>query len=121
MDLAACYRLADWLGWTELIFNHITLRVHASEGRKPEYLIKSFGLRYAEVTAEYLVRIDVDGKICGDGTASVNRAGFVIHSAIHAACKDAHCIMHVHTTAGSPVLCKDEGLRHVQPPDLSLS
>ena len=42
----------------------------------------------------------------------MNRAGFVIHSAIHAARDDAHCIMHVHTPAGCAVSCKEEGLRH---------
>jgi ribulose-5-phosphate 4-epimerase/fuculose-1-phosphate aldolase len=111
-DLAACYRLFDWLGWTELIFNHITVRVPTPEGAKPEYLINPFGLHYAEVTPENLVRIDIDGQARGDGQARVNRAGFVIHSAIHAARPDAHCIMHVHTTAGCAVACKEEGLRH---------
>ena len=27
LELAACYRLFDHLGWTEMIFNHLTLRV----------------------------------------------------------------------------------------------
>ncbi|MEJ7930540.1 class II aldolase/adducin family protein [Ramlibacter sp. AN1015] len=114
-DLAACYRLFDWLGWTELIFNHITLRVPTQDGQRPEYLINPFGLHYAEVTPENLVRIDIDGEARGasaGGQARVNRAGFVIHSAIHAAREDAHCIMHVHTTAGCAVACKEEGLRH---------
>ena len=111
-DLAACYRLFDWLGWSELIFNHITLRVPTGQGGKPEYLINSFGLHYAEVRPDNLVRIDIDGNAREGGTASVNRAGFVIHSAIHGAREDAHCIMHVHTTAGCAVSCKEEGLRH---------
>ena len=111
-DLAACYRLFDWLGWTELIFNHITVRVPTSEDRKPEYLINPFGLHYAEVTPNNLVRIDIDGAPRDDSGAQVNRAGFVIHSAIHAARCDAHCIMHVHTTAGCAIACKESGLRH---------
>lgn len=111
-DLASCYRLFDWLGWTELIFNHITVRVPTGEGQKPEYLINPFGLHYAEVAADNLVRIDIDGNARDGSTARVNRAGFVIHSAIHAAREDAHCIMHVHTTAGCAVSCKEEGLRH---------
>lgn len=110
-DLAACYRLFDWLGWTELIFNHITLRVHTPDNEKPEYLINPFGLHYAEVTPGNLVRIDIDGVPTG-AAAPVNRAGFVIHSAIHAARDDAHCIMHVHTTAGCAVASKESGLRH---------
>ena len=111
-DLAACYRLFDWLGWTELIFNHITVRVPTPEGEKPEYLINPFGLHYAEVTPENLVRIDVDGAPRAGSTGQVNRAGFVIHSAIHSARDHAHCIMHVHTTAGCAVASKESGLRH---------
>jgi ribulose-5-phosphate 4-epimerase/fuculose-1-phosphate aldolase len=111
-DLAACYRLFDWLGWTELIFNHITVRLPQSSGGKPEYLINPFGLHYSEVRPDNLVRIDLDGNVIGGGAGRVNRAGFVIHSAIHGAREDAHCIMHVHTTAGCAVSCKQEGLRH---------
>ena len=111
-ELAACYRLFDWLGWTELIFNHITVRLPGGAGSKPHYLINPFGLHYAEVMADNLVKIDLDGHSPDDANAQVNRAGFVIHSAIHGARDDAHCIMHVHTTAGCAVSCKEEGLRH---------
>lgn len=111
-DLADCYRLFDWLGWSELIFNHITVRLPDREGANTEYLINPFGLHYAEVTPDNLVAIDLEGHLRPGETGQVNRAGFVIHSAIHAARSDAHCIMHVHTTAGSAVSCKEEGLRH---------
>jgi ribulose-5-phosphate 4-epimerase/fuculose-1-phosphate aldolase len=109
-ELAACYRLFDFLGWTEAIFNHITLRV--PDAREPQYLINPFGLHYAEVTADNLVTIDVEGTDRGGSGARVNRAGFVIHGAIHQARPDAHCVMHVHTTAGCAVACKESGLRH---------
>jgi ribulose-5-phosphate 4-epimerase/fuculose-1-phosphate aldolase len=111
-ELAHCYRLFDWLGWTELIFNHITVRVPAPQDDKPQYLINPFGLHYAEVTPENIVRIDIDGQVQDGSNSRVNRAGFIIHSAIHAAREDAHCIMHVHTTAGCAVACKAGGLRH---------
>jgi ribulose-5-phosphate 4-epimerase/fuculose-1-phosphate aldolase len=111
-ELAACYRLFDGLGWTELIFNHITVRLPARGIGKAEYLINPFGLHYAEVTPENLVRITLDGEVTDGGQGKVNRAGFVIHSAIHAAREDAHCIMHIHSTAGCAVSCKEEGLRH---------
>lgn len=111
-ELAACYRLFDWMGWTELIFNHITVRLPRRPGAPPEYLINPFGLHYAEVTPENLVRITLDGEITDGSAARVNRAGFVIHSAVHAAREDAHCIMHIHTTEGCAVACKEEGLRH---------
>lgn len=111
-DLAACYRLFDWMGWTELIFNHITLRLPSKAGQKSGYLINPFGLHYAEVTADNLVAIDLDGATLDGSSSKVNKAGFVIHSAIHGARDDAHCIMHIHSTAGCAVSCKEEGLRH---------
>ncbi|NBQ86785.1 MAG: class II aldolase/adducin family protein [Betaproteobacteria bacterium] len=110
-ELAACYRLFDHLGWAEAIFNHITLRV-PGEGSEPCYLINPFGLHYSEVTAANLVKVNLRGEIVGDASYPVNRAGYVIHGAIHAARSDAHCVMHVHTTAGSAVACKASGLRH---------
>ena len=111
-ELAACYRLFDHLGWAEMIFNHITLRVGSGAQGNPHYLINPFGLHYSEVTAANLVKIDVHGRDVADSGHLVNRAGFVIHDAIHEAREDAHCIMHVHTTAGSAVACKESGLRH---------
>ena len=109
LELAALYRAFDWFGWTELIFNHITARVPGSDHH---YLINPYGLWYSEVTATNLVKIDAKGDTIDGTTAPVNKAGFVIHSAIHAARDDAHCIIHTHTTAGSAVACKREGLRY---------
>lgn len=109
VELAACYRLFDCLGWTELLFNHITLRV---PGETPAYLINPFGLNYNEVTAHNLIKIGLDGTPLEPTEHHVNRAGFVIHSAIHAARDDAHCIMHTHTTDGMAVACKEEGLQY---------
>src|SRR5258708_25243621 len=103
VDLAACYRIFALLGWTEYIFNHITLRV---PGPEKHFLINPFGLWYDEVTASNLVKIDLEGNILGQSDYPVNRAGFVIHSAIHSARPDAHCIMHTHTTAAVAVPCQ---------------
>jgi ribulose-5-phosphate 4-epimerase/fuculose-1-phosphate aldolase len=107
VDLAACYRLFDYLGWTEMIFNHISMRV---PGPEHHFLINPFGLHYSEVTASNLVKIDLEGRIVGRSDHPVNRAGFVIHSAIHAAVPDALCIMHTHTTAGLAVASSRRGL-----------
>ena len=112
LELAASYRLFDFMGWTELIFNHITLRVPGADESNPHYLINPFGLHYAEVTARNLVLIDVQGNHIGENTHPVNPAGFVIHSAVHQARSDAHCVMHTHTTAGVALACKAHGLRH---------
>jgi len=107
VQLAACYRIFDMLGWTEMIFNHITLRL---PGPERHFLINPYGLWYREVTASNLVKIDIDGNVIGKSDWPVNRAGFVIHSAIHAAREDAHCIMHTHTTAGMAIACQRDGL-----------
>jgi ribulose-5-phosphate 4-epimerase/fuculose-1-phosphate aldolase len=107
VELAACYRLFDYLGWTELIFNHITLRV---PGPEHHFLINPFGLHYSEVSASNLVKIDLDGRIVGRSDYPVNPAGFVIHSALHAAVPRALCIMHTHTTAGLAVASSKRGL-----------
>ena len=105
-ELACAYRLFDHFGWHELIYNHITVRV---PGEKGHFLINPFGLMYREVTASNLVKIDIDGKVVL-GDHPVNRAGFVIHSAIHRSRKDAHAVAHTHTTAGQAVSCQEQGL-----------
>jgi len=107
LELAACYRLFDWMGWTELIYNHITLRV---PGPETYYLINPYGLWYTEITASNLVKVNLAGEAVDGSKYPVNKAGFVIHSAIHAARDDAHCIIHTHTTAGAAVSCKKDGL-----------
>jgi len=109
IELAACYRIFDRLGWTELIFNHITLRV---PGPQRVFLINPFGLRYDEVTASNLVAVDIDGHPVRPGQHAINRAGFVTHSAIHGHLDDAHCVMHTHTTSGCAVAGLEEGLSH---------
>jgi ribulose-5-phosphate 4-epimerase/fuculose-1-phosphate aldolase len=109
VQLAAAYRIFDHLGWTELIFNHITLRV---PGPEKVFLINPFGLAYREVTASNLVAIDVEGNPVRPTEYPINRAGFVIHSAIHRSLQDAHCVMHTHTTSGMAVACLKSGLSH---------
>jgi ribulose-5-phosphate 4-epimerase/fuculose-1-phosphate aldolase len=107
VELAACYRIFAQLGWTELIYNHITLRL---PGPQKHFLINPFGLHYSEVCASNLVKIDLDGNIIGASEWPVNPAGFTIHAAIHDRIADAHCVMHTHTTAGMAVACSAAGL-----------
>jgi len=107
VQLAAAYRIFDRLGWTELIYNHITLRL---PGPERHFLINPFGLHYSEVTASNLVKIDLEGRIIGESAWPVNPAGFTVHGAIHANIPSAHCVMHTHTTAGMAVACSQAGL-----------
>lgn len=109
VQLAGTYRVFAMLGWTELIYNHITLRV---PGPQTHFLINPFGLHYTEVTASNLVKIDLHGNVVDESAGRVNPAGFVVHAAIHRAVPDAHCVMHTHTTAGLAVACSEAGLEN---------
>ena len=111
--LAACYRIADHLGWTETIYGHITLRV---PGPDKQFLINPWGLRYDEVRASNLVKVDLDGNVVGNSEWGINPAGFVIHSAIHGARADVACVFHVHTVAGMAVAAQARGLLPVSMP-----
>jgi ribulose-5-phosphate 4-epimerase/fuculose-1-phosphate aldolase len=108
-QLAACYHLFDFLGWSESIFNHISLRV---PGPERHYLMNPFGLNYQEVTPSNLVKVDLAGENVDPGPYRGNPAGFAIHGAIHESRLDTHCVIHTHTTAGMAVACKDGGLSH---------
>jgi ribulose-5-phosphate 4-epimerase/fuculose-1-phosphate aldolase len=96
------------MGWSEMIYNHITVKV---PGDEHHFLINPYGLHYKEVTASNLVKVDIEGNIVEDTEYRVNPAGIVIHTAIHAARPDVQCIAHTHTNAGMAVACTQEGLR----------
>ncbi|XP_024155077.1 alpha-adducin isoform X8 [Oryzias melastigma] len=117
--LAAFYRLADLFGWSELIYNHLTVRVNSDQER---FLIVPFGLLYSEVTASSLVKINLQGEIVDRGSTNlgVNQAGFTLHSAIYAARPDVKCIVHIHTAAGAAVSAMKCGLLPISPEALSL-
>uniref|UniRef100_A0A667Z9K1 Alpha-adducin n=1 Tax=Myripristis murdjan TaxID=586833 RepID=A0A667Z9K1_9TELE len=117
--LAAFYRLTDLFGWSQLIYNHLTVRVNSDQER---FLIVPFGLLYSEVTASSLVKINLQGEIVDRGSTNlgVNQAGFVLHSAIYAARPDVKCIVHVHTPAGAAVSAMKCGLLPISPEALSL-
>ncbi len=108
-DLAACYRIFHLMGWTELIYNHISLRV-PDTGADKHFLINPFGLHYSEVRASNLVKVDLQGQVIGDSSFGFNAAGFAPHSALHANANGAHCVMHTHTTSGMAVASSAQGL-----------
>ncbi|KAM3831836.1 alpha-adducin isoform 2-T2 [Vipera latastei] len=117
--LAAFYRLADLFGWSQLIYNHITVRVNVEEGH---FLIVPFGLLYSEVTASSLVKVNFQGDVIDRGSTNlgINPAGFTLHSAIYAARPDVKCIVHIHTPAGAAVSAMKHGLLPISPEALSL-
>jgi ribulose-5-phosphate 4-epimerase/fuculose-1-phosphate aldolase len=106
-ELAACYRIFDLMGWSESVYNHISLRV---PGEDNAFLINPFGLLYSEVCASNLVKIDIDGNTLDASPHAVNKAGFVQHSYFHRHLPWAHAIAHVHTTATMAVCSLEEGL-----------
>ncbi len=107
VQLAACYRLVAHFGMDDTIFGHITARIPGAPGT---FLINPFGLMFGEMTASALVAIDHEGAALEQSEAPVNAAGFVIHSAIHAARPDVDCVLHTHTRAGVAISCLEEGL-----------
>jgi ribulose-5-phosphate 4-epimerase/fuculose-1-phosphate aldolase len=107
IDLAACYRLTAAFGWDDLIFTHISARV---PGDAHHFLINPYGMMFDEITASSLVKVDERGEKVEASPHPINPAGFVIHSAIHAARPDVSCVLHVHTPAGIAVSAQERGL-----------
>lgn len=106
-DLAAAYRLAALFGWDDTLYTHFSVRL-PGDG-EPRFLINPFGLFFEEIRASDLIVVDMHGKVV-EGNADYNVAGFTIHSAVHMARDDAHCVIHTHTLAGMAVAAQDAGL-----------
>jgi len=107
IECAAAYRLVDHFGWTDLIYNHISVRLPGPEDR---FLINPFGKLYREIHASDLVVIDTEGNILSETTYQVNPAGFIIHSAVHEARRDVQCVIHTHSAYGAAVSAMECGL-----------
>lgn len=107
VDLAALYRLVALFGWDDLIFTHITAKV---PGTEEHFLINPYGMMFEEITASSLVKIDLAGNKVMESEYDINPAGFTIHSCIHAARKDAMCVLHTHSINGVAVSAQKEGL-----------
>lgn len=108
VDLAACYRLVDMVGMSDMINSHISARIPGTE----HFLINPYGWLFDEVTASSLVKVDLDGTILPPNPAElgINPAGYVVHSAVHEARPDVGCVIHTHTRAGCAVAAMKCGL-----------
>ncbi|MBG9390672.1 class II aldolase/adducin family protein [Caenimonas aquaedulcis] len=111
VDLAACYRLVDLFGMSDMMANHISSRVPGEES----FLINPYGMMYEEITASSLIKVDLAGNILaspdfGELKYGVNRAGYVIHSAVHEARPEVACVIHTHSWASMAVSALDCGL-----------
>jgi len=112
VDLAACYRLVDLYDMSDMMANHISSHVPGEEGA---FLINPYGMMYEEITASSLIKVDLDGKILsapdfGELKYGVNQAGYVIHSAVHAARPEVGCVIHTHSWASMAVSALECGL-----------
>lgn len=105
IELAAAYRLVHKFGWDDVIFTHLSAKIPGTE----HFLINQYGLTFNEITASNLVKVDLQGNIV-EGVGTINPAGFVIHSAIHEARPDVHCVIHTHTKEGIAVSADSRGL-----------
>jgi ribulose-5-phosphate 4-epimerase/fuculose-1-phosphate aldolase len=108
-DLAACYRLVALYGWDDMLATHISARLPDEDGKEC-FLLNPVGLMFEEITASSLVKVNMDGEIISDTPYKVNRAGFVIHSAVHAARHDAGCVIHLHSKDGVAVSAMEDGI-----------
>ena len=107
LDLAACYRLVDLFGWSDLINTRITARV---PGPHDHFLINPYGLLFDEVTASSLVKIDAEGNKVEPSECEVNSGGFAIPGAVHMARPELVCVLHTHTIAGCALSMQKDGL-----------
>jgi len=107
VDLAAAYRAVAMYGWDDLVFTHISARV---PGPGHHFLINPYGMLFEEITASSLVKVDLSGEKVMASSFEINPAGFTIHSAVHEARDDAHCVIHLHTIEGVAVSCQKDGL-----------
>ena len=107
IDLAACYRLVDLYGWSDLTSTHISARI---PGDDDSFLINPFPSFFDQMRASDLVKVDDDGTVLSDGDHGINAAAITVHSAVHMARSDVQCVIHTHTTAGMAVSALDCGL-----------
>src|ERR1700737_391045 len=107
LGLAACYRLVDLFGWSDLINTRITARV---PGRHDHFLINPYGLLFEEVTASSLVKIDTEGNKVEPSECEVNSGGFALPSTVHMARPEVACVLHTHSIAGGAVSMQKDGL-----------
>lgn len=107
VNLAAAYNLVAMYDWDDLIFTHISARV---PGPEAHFLINPYGMMFDEVSASSLVKVDLLGNKVMSSDYDINPAGFIIHSAVHEARSDAHCVMHLHTKEGVAVSAQAQGL-----------
>lgn len=96
--MAGAFRVFARKGYTEGTAGHISIRDPVDPNT---FWINPLGKHFGLIKASDLVHVDHEGNILPDGAqTSINAAGFVIHSALHAARPDVHAACHTHSTYG---------------------
>lgn len=103
-ELATVFKLIHKFGWDDLIYTHATIRISGTD----TFLINDYRLMFNEITAENLVKVNLQGEVIGNGV--INPAGYIIHSAIHEDKPKVRCVIHLHTQAGTAVSTDSRGL-----------
>ena len=105
-NLASAYKIIAYLGLDDHTYTHLSARTED----KNAFYIYPFGLRFAEVTADKLIKVSLDGQVLVGKEAHYNSTGFVIHGNIYKARPDIEAIFHLHTPAQIAVSSLKEGL-----------
>ena len=93
VDLAAAHRLAFMHGFSEGIFNHLTLVV---PGHSDRYYQIPFGMHWSEVTASCFMEVGLDDGKVKQGAGEVERSCYCIHAPIHKGLEQAKAVFHTH-------------------------
>ncbi|TBU35767.1 class II aldolase/adducin domain-containing protein [Dichomitus squalens] len=98
--LAQAFRLFGKFGYDEGVAGHITVR---DTIRTDCFWVNPFGKHFSLIQPEDLILVDHHGVVqaaeSGPNTL-LNKAAFMIHSAIHTARPDVHCAAHSHSVYG---------------------
>src|SRR6202795_5186657 len=119
VDLAAAHRLAYMHGFSEGIFNHLTLVVPGSSDR---YYQIPFGTHWSEASASSFMEVGIDdGKVKG-GAGDVERSCYCIHGPIHKALPQAKAVFHTHMPYASALTrLEDPRIKEIGQTEVGLS
>jgi ribulose-5-phosphate 4-epimerase/fuculose-1-phosphate aldolase len=110
VDLAAAHRLAHIQGFSEGIFNHLTLAV---PGKDDRYYQIPFGLHWSEITASCLMEVSyADGSVLS-GSGEVEQSAYCIHAPMHRLLPQAAAVFHTHMPYASALARLEDP--HIEP------
>ncbi len=119
VDLAAAHRLAYSHGFSEGIFNHLTLVV---PGRSDCYYQIPFGMHWSEVTASSFMEVGIDDGKVRRGSGDVERSCFCIHAPIHKVLPQARAVFHTHMPFASALTrLQDPRIKEIGQTEVGLS